>query len=172
METLYKITEDFRTATANLQAMLDSGEIDADSVADTLEGMLGDVEDKIINVGLHLKNQKSNLEQLLEAQKSFQPRIKKVQDEIAFYEGYLFQHMTTANINEAGNELITVKLGKLPDIVNILDETKIPSKYMTIKPPVPASKAPNKKMILADLKLKVKMKFAELITDRKKLVIK
>jgi malonyl CoA-acyl carrier protein transacylase len=86
--SLYKITESY----AELQAMAESGEVDAQTIADTLEGINGDATDKIANTLKVIENlsliesgareEAKRLQAIAKARKS---EIDRLRDGIALY---------------------------------------------------------------------------------------
>ena len=167
---LYKLSEEAQAAMSNMKAMLESEEIDAETYNDTMEALTGELVDKVVNVGLHIKNLRAESQALKDASAEFAKRQKSIESNIDFYEGYLFKHMQANSIEKAGNEYIELKVKKMPDMVQINDSASLPDHcFLPVKPPVPA---PNKKFILAALKSGDVIDGAELITDRKSLSIK
>jgi hypothetical protein len=169
MSTLYQLSEEAHGAMVNMKAMLDREDIDESTYEDTMEALTGELTDKVVNVGLHIKNLRSDAQGLKDAISEFQKRLKSIQSNIDFYEHYLFKHMEANNIDKAGNEYIDIKFKKLPPAAAINTYAVIPDKYSRI---VPESSAPDKKKILDALKAGEELDFAELITGRTALSIK
>ena len=168
MNTLYELSADYKAAIANMNALLDSEDIDTKTYADTMEGLTGELSDKVVNVAMHIKNLKSELEGLKIAKAEFDRRTKSIQSNIDFYTVYLETHMLTNSILEAKNEYAEVKFRKLPDVVNILSEAAVPDNYCTVK----ITRTPDKKAIKESLKQGENISFATLETDRNGLQIK
>lgn len=168
---LYKLSEEAQAALSNMKAMLDNDEIDQESYNDTMEALTGALEDKVVNVGLHIKNLRSDAEALKTAKAEMDKRLKSVQSNIDFYEAYLFKHMQANSIEKAGNEYIDLRVKNLPDMVNITDEESILTDFRLPQPPIKLG-APDKRAILKALKENIEINGVELITDRKSLVIK
>lgn len=163
---LYKLSENYQRAVFELSAMLDSGEIDEQTMLDTLEGVQGEVTEKCINTGLHIKNLRSDLSQLEAVKKEFEAKIKATKSAIDFYENYLDKHMQKAHLPEASNEYVTIKYKKLPDIVEC---EEAPAEFSII---VPETRKPDKNKIKDALKSGQNLEFAKLVTGRTKLDIK
>ena len=168
---LYKLSEEAQAALSNMKAMLESEEIDAETYEDTMEALTGELTDKVVNVGLHIKNLRADAEALKTAKAEMDKRLKSVQSNIDFYEGYLFKHMQANHIDKAGNEFIALSVKKMPDLVQINSAESIPDTYLSEAKPAPP-RAPDKKAILGALKKGELVDGAELITERKSLVIK
>ncbi len=169
MTSLYKLSEDFIAAMNNMDAMLANTEIDAETYADTLESLTGELEDKVLNVGMHIKNVRSDIEQLKQAKAEMDARIMQKEKGLDFYTGYLDQHMKLHNMQKAENEYCVIKYRNLPATVE-LNGQPIPGEYLAI--PEPPAPRPMKREILAALKNGETITGAELITGKTKLEIK
>ena len=167
---LYKLSEEAQAAMANMKAMLESEEIDSETYEDTMEALTGELTDKVVNVGLHIKNLRADAEALKTARDEMDQRLKSVQSNIDFYEAYLFKHMQANSIEKAGNEYIDLKIKNMPDMVQINSEEALPINYFL--PAIPVTRSPDKKAILKALKDGEEVDGAELITERKSLSIK
>ena len=168
---LYKLSEEAQSALSNMKAMLENEEIDAETYNDTMEALTGELTDKVVNVGLHIKNLRAEAEGLKNAALEFAKRKKSVDSNIEFYEGYLFKHMQANHIETAGNEYIALKVKKLPDMVQVGYPALLSADLFLPAKPVP-ERQPDKKAILAAFKKDGFVDGAELITDRKALSIK
>lgn len=166
MTTLYKLSDEFAAAAANLKSLMDNEEIDKATYADTLESMSGDVEDKCLNVGAHIKNLRAESAAFQEAIKEMQRRHNAIKSELEFYEGYLETHFRKAGLSEVKNNYVEIKFKKLPDIVVIDDEESIPQKYKKEKIVISISKSDLKK----DLAIN-DIKGAHIESDRTSLMI-
>jgi len=167
MTQLYKLTDNYQQTTAAIQALFEAGEIDLTSVTDTLEGLQGELNDKAINVALHIKNLRSDLEQLENAKKSFDARIKAAKQSLDFYENYLDLNLQKAGITELKSDFVVIKYKKLPAVVEITGD--VPAEYSRV---IPESSEPDKVAIATALKAGSEFEFAKLITGRTKLDIK
>ena len=168
MTTLYQLTDEFQVALRDIEGMQLSGEIDSDTAADTLEGLEGELVDKVRNVGLHIKNLRSDLDQLKQAKDQFDARIKSAKDKIEWYEKYLYTNIVKTKCPAISDGQVSIRLKPMPDLVNIT-ATEVPLKYSTLKP---SSSTPDRKLILKELKAGAKFVFADLITDRTALELK
>jgi hypothetical protein len=164
---LYKLAEQYQQAVSGIQAMFDAGDIDLSALTDTLEGMDGEVKDKAINVALHIKNLRSDIDQLKSAKDSFDQRIKQAQSSLDFYEQYLDSNLTRSGITEIKSELVQIKYKSLPAIVEVTGD--VPQEYQRV---IPEKREPDKIAIAAALKSGQDLGFASLITGRTKLEIK
>lgn len=163
---LYELSEQYVDALDTLEGLLLEGEIDQEAFNNTMEGLEGEVKDKAVNVALHIKNIKSDIEQLAKAKKEFEAKQKSKESQLEFYTQYLDFHMRATGLNEVGNEYVTVKYRKLPDVVECAGA---PPEYSII---VPESSKPDKVRIKEAIQSGVELPFARLITGRLGLSIK
>lgn len=167
MTQLYKLSYEYMLAVRSIEGMFEVGDIDQTTLTDTLEGLEGELKDKAINVALHIKNLRSDLEQLETAKKSFDARIKATQSSLEFYEGYLDNNLRKSGINEIKSDYVIIKYKSLPPIVEITGD--VPEQYQRV---IPETREPDKRGIMEALKAGEHLEFAELITGRTKLEIK
>lgn len=141
---LYELTE----AHKELEKL---GSTDPDmfeAVADTMEGIEGEFNDKAISL-IHVFNNMggdvtaidSEIERLSKMKKYITNRQESMKE-------YLRINMEASEITKITCPLFTITLKKGRDIVQIEDQEKIPTDYLNIK----TSVAPMKREILADLK--------------------
>ena len=65
MQPIIKLSEEAQAGPmANMKAMLESEEIDSETYEDTMEALTGELTDKVVNVGLHIKNLRADAEAL------------------------------------------------------------------------------------------------------------
>ncbi len=169
MTQLYKLSDSYQRAVIDIEAMFEAGDIDQTTLADTLEGLEGEVKDKAINVALHIKNIRSDLAQLEGEKKSFEVRIKQAKSSLEFYENYLDTNLVKSGISEIKTDKVLIKYKKLPDIVEVAADAIIPDDFARI---VPESREPDKRAIGDALKAGQVLDFASLITGRTKMEIK
>lgn len=167
MTQLYKLAEGFNVAVAELNEMLESGEIDKSTIEDTLEGLEGELKDKAINIGLYIKNLRSDLSQYEEAKSEFDEKARAVKSKIEFYDRYLETNMRQSGIDSLKNEYVDIGFKSLPAIVDVTGD--VPKEYSTV---VPESMRPDKRLIAKKLKDGEVFDFASLVTGRTKMVIK
>jgi hypothetical protein len=164
---LYKLTDEYAAAVRNLESMFEAGDIDESALSDTMESMVGDVMEKAVNVGLHIKNLRSDVEQLEGVKAEFDARIKAAKKQLEFYEGYLDTNMQKAGLTELKSDYCQIKYKALPPIVEITGE--VPDQYMRI---IPEKREPDKVAIKDAIKSGADFSFAAMITGRTKLEVK
>ena len=164
---LYKLTDNYAKAIRAIESMVEAGELSAETAADTLEGLQGELKDKAINVALHIKNLRSDLAQLEDAKNSFDARIKAAEASLAFYEQYLDANMQKSGLVELKTPEVLVKYKKLPAIVDITGE--VPEPFQRV---IPEKREPDKRAIGEALKAGQVLDFAALIEGRTRLEVK
>jgi uncharacterized protein Yka (UPF0111/DUF47 family) len=164
---LYKLTDEYAAAVRNLESMFEAGDIDQSALSDTMEAMVGDVRDKAVNVALHIKNLRSDLEQLKAVKAEFDAKAKAVEKQLEFYEGYLDTNLQKAGLTEVKSDYCQIKYKALPPIVEITGE--VPVEYCRI---VPEKREPDKVAIKDAIKSGADLGFASLITGRTRLEVK
>lgn len=147
MTTLYQIAAEYR---ADLDRLADL-DLDPQTVADTLEGMQGELRDKlraVIAYSLDLDVLATGTE---EAAKRLADLAKARRARVTALRDYALNTMQGCGIVEVSTDEFGAKLAKKPASVQIQDASLIPPEYMrTPEPPPPA---PDKTAIAAALKL-------------------
>jgi hypothetical protein len=168
MTQLYRLTNEYQNTISAIELMLDSGEIDSASAADTLEGLQGEMQDKAINVALHIKNLRSDVDQLKAEKSALDARIKSAESGLDFYEGYLDNNLRKAGIDEIKTAQVVIKYKKLPAIVDVFGD--VPAEYQRV---IPEKREPDKVAIKEAIKNGADTHtFAQIIDGRTKLDIK
>lgn len=96
MASIYKLTGDF----AQLQQLVESGEIDETQAADTFDAIKADLESKAINSGYVVKNLEADVEARSEAIKQLSERNKKTKKAILAIKQRAMHAMDTADIKK------------------------------------------------------------------------
>jgi len=144
MKPLYEITEDHK----DLLKLADENEDIEKAVADTMELIEGDFNDKAISL-IHVVNSMSDDAVILDNEiKRLTKRKKSIESKQDSMKDYLRVNMEATGINKIQCPLFTITLRKGRDIVNIIDESAIPADFLDIK----TTMTPMKKEILAALK--------------------
>jgi hypothetical protein len=167
MTQLYKLTNDAVAAITDLTKMFEAGDIDSDTATATIEGIQGELKDKAVNVALHIKNLRSDMDQLLAERDLFSQRADSIKKQLDFYESYLDLNLRKAGIDSIVGTKVEIKFKKMPDIVDITGE--VPVEYSRT---IPAKVEPDKVAIKSALKDGNELGFAVLLTGRTKLEIK
>jgi tRNA G10 N-methylase Trm11 len=160
MTSLYKLTNEYRE--------LENMDLDAETLADTLESLEGEFDakaDAICHVLANLQamevSSAKEVARLLVRSKGFGDRQDKLKD-------YLRESMEKLGKKKIESAKFTINCVAGRDKVNVLDESEISTMYFTI---IPETEKLDKKMLLEELK-KGDVKGAELIKSKSSLRIK
>lgn len=122
---LYEITEQYQHAMVEL----DNSDFDADTIADTLEGLKGDLEAKSRAVAGFIANREAEIAATKEAAKKLSDRAKAEQGKMDKLREYLLYNMQRNEISEIRSPDLLLNLKKNPPSCIIDDESLIPEKY-------------------------------------------
>ena len=157
MSTLYAIAAQYR---ADLETLADL-DLDPQTVADTLEGMQGELQDKlraVIAYSLDLDILATGTE---EAAKRMQDLAKARRARVQSLRDYALTTMQGTGLGEIATDEWAAKLAKKPASVNITDPALIPPAYM--RAPEPQPPAPDKRAIADAIKTGAIVPGAELV---------
>jgi hypothetical protein len=126
---LYELAGKYR----ELARLADDPDMPPEALADTLEGIEGEIQVKAENLTKFLANLDAN-EAVLDAEiKRLQKRLKGVRGRREWLRNYLRQNMEVTGIQKISCELFVISLGKGRPLAVIDDEAALPSKYVTEK---------------------------------------
>ncbi len=142
--------------------------MDAEMIADTLEGIQGEFEDKAEQLMAIIKNESSLAERLREESKSLSDRAKACENRVENIKAYMASCIETMEVKSitAGVHKLSVRKGS--QSVQINDAEKLPSEFVEYV----TNLKPNKKYISEQLKLGKVIDGAELVTGKPSLLIK
>jgi hypothetical protein len=146
MTSLYVLAGHYRAVE---QKLLDS-DVDPQTIADTLESLSGDLEEKATNVACFIRNLESSAEQIKQAEKQMADRRKSLETKAESMKRYLKENMQRTGITKVECPYFAISLKKNPPAVVIDDASAIPADYM-VTPPAPPP-APDKKLIAQAIK--------------------
>ncbi len=165
MPHLYELTDQMK----GLQLLIDDGEMSADDLADTLEGLAGDLVAKGKDVLLFMANLAGDIAAFDSEIKRMNARKKAMQNNHDWLKHYLKSNMIECGITKIESPVFTATLRKPTKMAEITNEKDLPVTYQTM---IPASWQINKKQILKDLKAGVEIPGAKLIDAAQGLTIK
>lgn len=137
MTSLFSIAAQYR---ADLAALADL-DLDPQTVADTLEGMQGDITDKlraVIAYSLDLDVLASGTE---EAAKRMADLAKARRARVQALRDYARETMQAVGIGEVATDEFAAKLAKTPASVRIADGAEVPVEFMRVKTTTEPDKA-------------------------------
>ncbi|PYY28248.1 siphovirus Gp157 family protein [Paenibacillus illinoisensis] len=169
MSKLYALGEQYKAFNRFVDAALESEEITEDDLEmyiETLESIQDEIGNKVENIAKFMKNIQGDIK----AFKEEEDRLKKKRSYLTNkYEGlknYTQAVLEVNNIDQVNAGTFKVKLQTSPPSVNIIDASKIPSKYKTEQEPKIDSKG-----MLSDMKNGKIIEGVELVKDKKHLRI-
>lgn len=145
---LYVLTEQFR----ELERLADD-ELPAEVVADTLEGLKGEIEIKSTNVAKFAANLGMLAEAIEGAAKLMKERAARINRKVDALHNYILVNMQACGISKIESPEFTLSVQKNPPAVIIDNEEAISEAFMvTPPPPPPPVPRPDKKAIADAIK--------------------
>lgn len=140
MSNLYELTNEYKAISDKLH----DADLDEQTIADTLESIGGDLQDKAVNVAKFFRNMESMADQIKHAESQMAERRKAIEKRAASLKAYLKDNMERAGITKIECPFFVVSIAQNPASVQIDDESLIPDDYMR---EIPATFAPDKKLM-------------------------
>ena len=160
MTALYEI--------ANVYASLQNEDLDPDMIADTLEGIDGEFNDKVEQLLSIIKNQSALSKMLKDEAKNLSERAKACESRVDNIKQYIIKAMQTTDRTKLNAGLHSITVRKPVKSVNIIDVDLLPTDYVKYETLVKA----DKNLIAEKLKLGEKIDGAELVSGKPSLLIK
>jgi len=145
MTSLYEISAAFRKD-ADLLMDLD---LDDQTVADTLESIVGELEVKAVNVIYFCQNLAATAAAIKEAEAKMAARRKALENRADALKKYVFENMKFAGISKIECPHFKLSIRDNPASVEVFDQAQLPADYMR---EVPATYTPDKTLIGKALK--------------------
>lgn len=143
LPALYQVADAYLQDVAKLQDL----DLDPQTVADTLEGLQGDMEVKATNVAMFIRNLESLADQIKQAEATMAARRKAIETRAESIREYLLSNMQRTGITKIESPYFKIALRNNPPSVVVDDPSLIPARYMRQAEPPPPS--PDKKEIKA-----------------------
>lgn len=163
MAALYDLKDEYLLA---MQKMEDAG-FDAETIKDTLDGLSGDLQDKIKNLAYAIKNEKAKAEAIKTEQARLAKRKEAAEKTVSSMTEYLLANMLETGVT-VDDPVMPVKLAKCPASLGAIDEGKVPREFW-ITPEQPADRL-DKAALLRAVKINP-IEGVELIEDKKRVKI-
>lgn len=125
MAALFELAAEFRT----LADKLNDSDLDQETIADTLDGASGDLEDKIINTAKYYRNIEADADKIEEAAKAMLKRANTLRTHSGHIKTYLQANMERAGLKKVNSPWFVVSIAQSPEAVTVDDETLIPRDY-------------------------------------------
>lgn len=161
---LYELSAEY----AQFQRLIESEEFDEKTIADTLESIKGEIEEKGKNVAAYMQNLEADVDALKAAEQRIAARRKSAESRAEWLKNYLRDNMERCGISKIECPEFSISLRKAGDICNIVDESKLPEEYTKTKTVI----TPDKALILKALKDGYEVPGAEIGKAKAALVIK
>ena len=146
MSTLYELAAEYRGAHERMEA----AGFDEQTIADTLDGMSGDLEEKAIAVAKFARNLEAEADAISDAIKAMQARASATAHKAVGLRKYLMDAMIAAGVRKVACPYFVVSVRETPAAVVIDDEAAIPSHFM-VQPEQPPPR-PDKRAIAEAIK--------------------
>ena len=145
MSNLYELAGEYRAISDKLH----DAELDEQTIADTLEGLSGDLQEKSVNVAKYIKNLESDADQIKQAEQQMTERRKALEKRAASIKHYLHTNMEKAGITKIECPWFVLSIKNNPESVQIDDEQSIPRDYFK---EIPASYSLDKTLVKTAIK--------------------
>lgn len=146
LPSLYALTEQYRS----LQALAASEDCDEQALADTLEGLQGDIQIKGANVAAVYLNMVAMHSAMIDAAKRITERAGVLDRKAEHLRQYLKTAMQATGVTKIETPELVAAIRKNPPSVAVTDEGAVPDRFkVTPEPPPPRV---DKKAVLAALK--------------------
>lgn len=145
MTALYLIAQEYRTAAAQLADL----DLPPEVIADTLEGLAGDLETKAQSVAHMVRVMEADAAAVKQWAKDATERAKAIEARADRLREYLSSNMIACGITKIEGPGVTLSFRKSTAVV-IDDEAQIPAAYMRQRPPPPPE--PDKVLLSAAMK--------------------
>ena len=146
-------------------------DLDSETVADTLDGMDGELEVKAANVAMFLRGLDATEAGMAAARDEMEARRVSVGKRAAAMRAYLLSAMTLTGILKVESPCIKITVQNNPVSVDIFELGLLPAFYMRTPEPKPPVAAPDKAFIKAALENGEDVPGSRLVRSQK-LVIK
>lgn len=145
MAALFELAAEFRA----LADKLNDAELDSQTIADTLDGASGDLEEKIINTAKYYRNIDADADKIEEAAKQMMARAKTLRTHAGNIKQYLQSNMERAGLQKVPSPWFVITLAQNPESVTVDDESAIPRDYFK---EIPASYQLDKTLVKQAIK--------------------
>lgn len=125
MASLYLVANQYK----QIESRLMESDLDEQTIKDTLESVAGDLEQKCTAVATVIKNMDAFIEQMKDAKRELDERIKAFESRSERINNYLLDNMKKTGIIKIESPYFTIALRTNPPSVIIEDEGEIEGKY-------------------------------------------
>ncbi|EPB7497017.1 siphovirus Gp157 family protein [Klebsiella aerogenes] len=145
MSKLYEIANDY--------AKLMDESLDPELISDTLEGMEGELADKIEQLLAICKNETGYAERLKEEARSLNDRASSILNKVENIQSYIANSLITAGKKKLRAGLHQVTIRSPSESVEILDSSSIPAEFVEFETTIKADKLAIKHQLKAGISI-------------------
>jgi hypothetical protein len=135
LPTLYEIAAEYR---ADIEKLSDL-DLPPETVANTLEGLSGALQDKARNIGSLVKHLEVTVDAMKDAEAQLYRRRKALENRIDSIKGYVLNVMQFNKIDKIETPYFNLTVSKNPPSVDVYDISQIPEHFMRHPEPPPPS---------------------------------
>ena len=143
MSKLYELTKELD----ELHTMVLDGEATEEHLADTMEMIEGEFQEKALNVAQFVRSLAPSVEAIDAEIKRLQARKKAIVSKADWFKDYMKRNMEVSEISKIECDLFTVSLRKGVQVAVVDDIDKLPDEFVEVK----SSIQPDKKGLLKAL---------------------
>lgn len=141
---LYQITNQFQQDAAKLADL----DLDEATLADTLESLSGDFEEKATNTIIVSRNLGATSQAIREAAKAMLDRAAAIDNRVDTLKKRVYEAMQTTGITRIECPYFVLSIANNPPAVDVFDSLQVPQDYLR---EIPATYAPDKALIKKSL---------------------
>ena len=145
---LYELTQQQLELKQQLMEM----NLDEQTIADTIEGSSLEISKKIENYGIVLRDRESFVDAISKEIERLTERMNSEKKRIERTKNWLLSSMVTLEIKQVECPLFTIAVHENPPSVDVYNDKIVPIQYIRVPKYEPPMPAPDKRLILADLK--------------------
>lgn len=159
--TLYEISAAYRADVEKLSNL----ELDEETLADTLEGMSGELEEKAQNVVFFARNLEATAAAIKEAEAQMAARRKALERRADSLRRYVFSSMQVAGVTKIECPYFKLAIQNNPPAVDLYEPDLLPLEFM-VQPETPPP-APDRAAIKAAIKAGIEVPGARLTQSQR-----
>ena len=130
---LFDIASEYREQVAVLESL----DIDEQTLADTLESISGDLTVKSNNIAALCRNMEANASAIKDAEAQMAARRKALENRAKAMRRWLLTGMQVAGVSKIESPYFAITIKKNPPAVEVYEPGLVPAEYMKDPPPPP-----------------------------------
>jgi len=100
-----------------------------EAIADTLEALEGELQDKAVNVAKYMKNMEAMIKAIKEAEQNMARRRQTLENRAQWLKDYLKGNMEACGFQKIESPWFRLAIQKNPASVNVFDENAVPTQF-------------------------------------------